>query len=193
MPEDQALATVFFDRDGTLNYDTSYIKTPKELILFSDTRLAIKKCNDVGMRVIVVSNQSGLARGYFSRADLEAIHQYLRDQLREGGAWIDDIFVCPHHPDDACWCRKPNPGMIEQASARYPINLAKSYVVGDKDIDVELAAKAKIKGLLVKTGPSSEDALQMIQANNLPLAFVAECLQDAVHWIIDDVKRVAVS
>ena len=83
--------------------------------------------------------------------------------------------------------------MIEQASVRYPINLAKSYVVGDKYIDVELAAKAHIKGLLVKTGPSSEEALGMIQANHLPVAFVAECLQDAVSWILDDVKRDAVA
>ena len=193
MSGDQDVATVFFDRDGTLNHDTSYIKSPEELVLFPDTLAAIKQCNDSGIRVIVVSNQSGLARGYFSSRDLEAIHQYLRDQLCEGGAWIDDIFVCPHHPDDACWCRKPNPGMIEQALARYPINLEKSYVVGDKYIDVELAVNAHIKGLLVTTGPSSKKSLQMIHENHLPVAFVAECLQDAVRWIVDDVKNVVVA
>lgn len=193
MSKDQNTATVFFDRDGTLNQDTSYIKTPEELVLFPDTLTAIKLCNDAGIRVMVVSNQSGLARGYFSLTDLESIHQYLRDQLGEGGAWIDDFFVCPHHPDDACWCRKPNPGMIEQASARYPISLAKSYVVGDKYIDVELAAKAKLKGLLVKTGPSCEEALRMIQANHLPVACVAECLLDAVNWILHDVKGAEVA
>lgn len=192
MSSEQEVSTIFFDRDGTLNHDTSYIKTPDELVLFPDTLDAIKQCNDAGLRVVVVSNQSGLARGYFTQRDLELIHQSLRDQLNEGGAWIDDIFICPHHPDDACWCRKPNPGMIEQSSARHPINLAKSYVVGDKYIDVELAAKAQVKGLLVKTGPSSEEALRMIQANHLPVACVAECLGDAVNWILNDIKEAEV-
>ncbi len=192
MSEDQNAATIFFDRDGTLNHDTSYIKTPDELVLFPDTLAAIKQCNDAGIRVVVVSNQSGLARGYFSQGDLDSIHQYLCDLLRDGGAWIDEFFVCPHHPDDACWCRKPNPGMIEQAFARYPITLGKSYVVGDKYIDVELAAKAQVKGLLVKTGPSSKEALRMIDANHLPVAYVAECLLDAVKWILNDVKEAEV-
>lgn len=184
----QIPATVFFDRDGTLNHDTSYIKSPQDFVLFPDAVTSVKQCNDAGLRVMVVTNQSGLARGYFSQKDLDEIHQYMREQFRVGGAWIDDIFMCPHHPDENCWCRKPNPGMIEQAGARYPLDLNKSYVVGDKYIDVELAVKAKIKGVLVKTGPSSDEALQMIKINCLPVAHVAESLQDAVCWILNDAK-----
>ncbi len=190
MSVDQSHATVFFDRDGTLNHDTSFIKTPEELVLFPDAVTAVKRCNDAGIRVLMVTNQSGLARGFFSQADLDGIHRCLREQLRDGGAWIDDIFICPHHPDDGCRCRKPNPGMIEQAMARYPIDLAKSYVVGDKSIDVELAAKTQVKGLLVTTGPSSAEELRVIRAHHLPVAHVAECLQNAVDWILADVKRV---
>lgn len=191
MATDQKLPTVFFDRDGTLNHDSSYLKSPDELVLFPDVVSAVKQCNDAGMRVIVVTNQSGLARGYFSQEDLDAIHQKFRDLLREGGAWIDDIFVCPHHPDDGCRCRKPNPGMIEQAQVRYPIDVAKSYVVGDKAIDVGLAAKMQIKGLLVATGPSYAEELQKIQTDQLPVAYVGESLKDIVEWILVDVGRMS--
>ncbi|MDT7041811.1 D-glycero-beta-D-manno-heptose 1,7-bisphosphate 7-phosphatase [Candidatus Nitronereus thalassa] len=180
--------TLFFDRDGTLNRDTGYIKSPEELVLFPGVVEAIKQCNDLGMPVMVVTNQSGLARGFFTTEDLESIHQHLKDQLCNGGAWIDDIFVCPHHPDDGCECRKPNPGMIEQAAARYSIDLEKSYVVGDKYIDVELAARSGLKGVLVKTGPSSEEAHCMIQANQLSVVFIADGLKDAVDWILQDIQ-----
>lgn len=189
MATDQGFPTVFFDRDGTLNHDSSYLKSPDELVLFPDVVSAVKLCNEAGIRVIVVTNQSGLARGYFSQADLDSIHQKLREILRKGGAWIDAIFICPHHPEDGCRCRKPNPGMIEQAQALYPIELGKSYVVGDKSIDVGLAAKMQIKGLLVTTGPSHEEELQRIKISQLPVAHVAENLLDAVEWILADIKR----
>ena len=187
MSQKRFQAAVFLDRDGTLNRDTSYIKNPEEFILFPDSLAAVKQCNGAGLRVLVVTNQSGLARGYFSQKDLDMIHQSLREQLEAGGAWIDDILVCPHHPDDGCWCRKPNPGLIDQATNRYPIDLKKSYMVGDKYIDLELAVKAKIKGVLVKTGPLSQEAHSRIMENNLPVSYVAESLQDAVNWILKDV------
>jgi len=187
MPKKQLQATVFLDRDGTLNHDTSYIKTPEEFVLFPDTLAAVKQCNGAGLRVFVVTNQSGLARGYFSQNDLDAIHQSLREKLDAGGAWVDDILVCPHHPDDGCWCRKPNPGLIDQAVARYPIDMKKSYMVGDKYIDLELAVKAKIKGVLVKTGPLSQEAYTRSMESNLPVSYVATSLQDAVTWILNDV------
>ena len=138
----------------------------------------------------MVTNQSGLARGYFSQLELHAIHEEMRRQLLAGGARIDDILVCPHHPDEGCSCRKPKPGMIEQAAARYPIDLGRSYMVGDKYIDVELAVRARIKGVLVKTGPWSEEACARIVEHRLPVSYVAESLRDAVRWILEDVKRV---
>lgn len=187
MSKKRPRATVFLDRDGTLNHDMNYIKTPEEFVLFPDALAAVKQCNGAGLRVLVVTNQSGLARGYFSQKDLDAIHRSLREQLEAGGAWIDDILVCPHHPDDECWCRKPNPGLIDQASTRYPIDLKKSYMVGDKYIDLELAVKAKIKGVLVKTGPLSQEAHSQSMENNLPVSYVAKNLQDAVTWILEDI------
>lgn len=190
MPVSRSYPTVFFDRDGTLNYDKGYIKTPEDLALFPDTIRAVKQCNEAGLRVFVVTNQSGLGRGFFSQTELDAIHKSLHEQLRAGDAWVDDVFFCPHHPEDGCWCRKPNPGLIDQATARYPINLAKSYMVGDKYADVEVAVRAKIKGLLVKTSPFSQEALRLIQANNMPVAHVADSLQDAVDWILHDIARI---
>lgn len=189
MSKNQLRATVFFDRDGTLNHDMSYVKSSEEFVLFSDTVGAIKQCNEAGLLALVVTNQSGLNRGYFSQKDLDAIHEAMRIQLWFGRAWIDDIFVCPHHPDDGCWCRKPNPGLINQATTRYPIDLANSYMVGDKYIDVELAVRAKIKGLLVKTGPLSQEAHDRCLENHLPVSYIAESLQDAVAWILNDVTQ----
>jgi len=193
MSVEHSHATVFFDRDGTLNRDTGYIKTREELVLFPDTIPAVKRCNDAGLTVIVITNQSGLARGYFSGSDLRAIHEELRGQLLAEGAWIDDILVCPHHPEEGCWCRKPNPGMIEQAAARHEIDLTKSYLVGDKYMDVALAARAKIKGILVKTGPLSEEAIGMIQDHHLSVSYVANRLLDAVDWILEDINQFSVA
>jgi len=103
--------TVFFDRDGTLNPDPGYIRSPDQFELFPGVAQAMAKLKQAGARLIVVTNQSGVARGFVSSADLDAIHAKLGHLLGEAGASLDAIHVCPHHPDDACECRKPN--MIE--------------------------------------------------------------------------------
>ena len=177
-------AAVFVDRDGTLNHDTDYLSSPDQFELFPDVAEAVRRLNLAGLKVILVTNQSGIARGYFSLRDLEAIHRKLRDGLTESKAWLDDVLFCPHHPDDGCRCRKPNPGMIERALVRHTIDVPKSYVVGDRHLDVELAHRVGAKGVLVMTGSNSDDSLAICQKKKLPVDFIAPCFSDAVSWIL---------
>ena len=177
-------AAVFVDRDGTLNRDVDYLSSPDQFELFPDVAEAVRQLNLAGLKVILVTNQSGIARGYFSLRDLESIHQKLRSCLTESKAWLDDVLFCPHHPDDGCRCRKPNPGMIEQALARHEIDVSKSYVVGDRHLDIELAHRVGAKGVLVMTGTTSDDSLATCHKKKLPVAFIAPCFSDAVSWIL---------
>ncbi len=177
-------AAVFVDRDGTLNRDVDYLSSPDQFELFPDVAASVRRLNLAGLKVIVVTNQSGIARGYFLLADLHSIHRKLQDCLAQSRAWLDDVLFCPHHPDDGCWCRKPNPGMIEQALARYPIDVSKSYIVGDRHIDIELAHRVGAKSVLVMTGTNSDDSLAICQNKKLSVAFIAPSFSEAVSWIL---------
>ncbi len=177
-------AAVFLDRDGTLNPDTRYLASPDAFALFPNVPEAVRQLNLAGLKVILVTNQSGIARGYFSYQDLEIIHKKLHNGLAEAKAWLDDVFVCPHHPDDECRCRKPNPGMIEQAIVRHTIDLSTSYVVGDQHLDIELAHRVGAKGILVMTGPNSQDSLAVCHQKKISIDFIAPCFSDAVLWIL---------
>lgn len=184
MSDNNLHAAVFVDRDGTLNPDVPYLSSPNVFELFPKVPEAVRQLNLAGLKVILATNQSGVARGCFSVQDLEAIHKKLEEGLAKAKAWLDDVLFCPHHPDDGCRCRKPNPGMIEQAMARHAINLSKSYVVGDQLLDIELAHGVGAGAVLVLTGPKSHDALAICQKKKLPVDFVAPCFSDAVAWIL---------
>ena len=177
---------MFVDRDGTLNPDVNYLSSPDAFELFPQVPESVARLNRAGLKVILVTNQSGLARGYFSLGDLEAIHEKLKSGLARSKAWLDGIVFCPHHPDARCRCRKPNPGMIEQATARHAIDVSKSYVVGDQSRDVELAHRVGAKGILVMTGPRSDESLAICQTQRVLIDFVATCFSDAVSWILGD-------
>ncbi len=124
--------TIFLDRDGTINRDTGYVRTPDELQLFPGVVAALARANHAGARVVLVTNQSGIARGFLTLDALKAIHANLCARLEAGGGWLDAIYYCPHHPDDKCSCRKPQTGMVSQAVADLAIDLSQSYVVGDQ-------------------------------------------------------------
>lgn len=177
-------AAVFVDRDGTLNPDPGYIASPEKFECFPTVPEAIRQLNRAGLTVIMVTNQSGIARGYFSLQNLEDIHRKLQDDLAKSRAWLDDVLFCPHHPDDGCRCRKPNPGMIELAVARHPIDVAASYVVGDQSRDIEMAHGVGAKGILVMTGRKSQEARAVCREKRVPVDFVAPCFSDAVSWIL---------
>lgn len=190
-PASLAGVTVFLDRDGTLNIDSGYLKSPDDLTVLPGVGAALAKLKQAGARLIVVTNQSGVGRGYFTSKDLEAIHSKLRLLLAEDGVTLDGLYFCPHHPDDRCNCRKPARGMVDRALAELHVDLSRAYVVGDSARDVELARQVGAKGLLVMTGPSGAEALADLTARDLSPDHVADDLSQAVEWIIVHATRKA--
>lgn len=150
---------VFFDRDGTINVDLDYLSDPDELELIPGAARAIREANDLGVKVFVITNQSGVARGLYSEKDVLAVHARLARVLMQAGARIDAFFYCPHHPDfgiapyrKVCTCRKPNTGMLEKARKAFGLDLRASFVVGDKCSDIQTGRKAGCGTVLVLTG-----------------------------------------
>ena len=144
---------VILDRDGVINQDSkAFIKSPEEWIALPGSLDAIARLSRAGWRVVVASNQSGLARGLFSMDTLNAIHAKMRLELAQLGGVIDSIFICPHGPDDGCLCRKPNPGMYRDIARRYEIHLHDVPCVGDSLRDLQAASVAGCTPWLVLTG-----------------------------------------
>lgn len=139
---------VFIDRDGTMAEDVHYCSMEEDFHLFPRTGEAIRLLNE-HYKVVVVTNQSGIGRGYFTEETLERIHWKMRRELAREGAYVDDIFFCPHHPDDNCDCRKPKPKLVYQAAIKHNINLAKSVVIGDTEMDAQLAEKIGIRSIIL--------------------------------------------
>lgn len=145
---------IFFDRDGVLNEDIGYLYKKEDFRWMTGAIAAIKYCNDKGYLVFVITNQSGVARGYYTEDDIKILHQWMQAELGKYEAHIDAFFYCPHHLQgalsqysDACGCRKPKTGMIEQAKERYAIDMENSVLIGDKESDMECAKNAGIKGV----------------------------------------------
>jgi len=144
----------FLDRDGVLNVDHGYTFKPDDLELMPTAAAAVRLLNEAGFFVIVVSNQSGVARGFFTEAAVERFNAHLQEALRAQGARIDAIYYCPHHPEGTvkalairCACRKPQPGMLEQAARDRPIDRGRSFLIGDKDDDIAAARAFGIRGV----------------------------------------------
>lgn len=182
--------TVFLDRDGTVNRDTGYVKTPEELELLPGVVEAVARLKRAGACVVLVTNQSGVARGFLTIAGLEAIHARLRALLEAGGAWLDAVYYCPHHPDDGCLCRKPQTAMVDRAMADLALDPSGAvYVVGDQKRDVELARRVGARSVLVMSGPTSLDAITALEADGQLPDRVTDGLAQAVDWIIEDVAK----
>lgn len=150
---------VFLDRDGTINVEKEYLHRVEEFEFIPGAAEAIRLLNDAGFLVIVVTNQSGIARGYYDEAALEEIHRHMERELSRFGASVDACYFCPHHPQHGigdyrkeCACRKPLPGMLLQAADDWSIDLSASFIIGDKLADVEAGLKAGCLPLLVRTG-----------------------------------------
>jgi heptosyltransferase II len=178
--------TVFLDRDGTVNRDTGYIKSPQELDLLPGVVEAVARLNRAGARVVLVTNQSAIARGFITVDQLKTIHAVLLTRLEEGGARLDAIYYCPHHPNDGCRCRKPQPAMIHRAAADLSLDLSRAYVVGDQPRDIELARHVGARSVLVLSGQTTREAVLDREPNGMTPHFVAESLGDAVEWIVGD-------
>ena len=185
---------IFIDRDGTMNVSKGFISKADDLELIPGTIDAIKAINKSGALAIVITNQPVIARGECSFEELHNIHNKLKTLLGEKGAFVDDIFYCPHHPDKGfegevpelkfdCECRKPKTGMIEEAVKKYNIDLSKSYMVGDSTMDLETARNAGIKSVLVDTGFAGNDGKYDRSCD-----IEADNLLDAVEKIIKDFR-----
>lgn len=183
--------TVFLDRDGTTNRDTGYIKTPEELQMFPGVVEAVARLKRSGARVVLITNQSGVGRGLFSLEALDAIHARLRAVFEAGGAPLDGLYYCPHHPDDGCTCRKPGTAMVERAVTDLGLEMSRAYVIGDQKRDVELAGRIGAKSVLVTTGPTSAQALEELHQAGTAPDCVATDLSHAVTWLFGDVEKAA--
>jgi len=177
---------VFLDRDGTINEEMGYINHLSRFRLEPQAVPAIRRLNAAGVKVVVVTNQSGAARGYFPASLVDEIHAHLKQLLAAGGAQLDGIYACLHGPADGCTCRKPKPTLIQQAARDLDLELARSYLVGDRYKDIETAANAGVKGILVLTGYGRGEYEYLRAAQPVQPVFVAPDLEAAVEWILED-------
>ncbi len=182
---------VFIDRDGTINEQMGYVNHLSRFRILPRVPQAIRMLNRHGFLVVVVSNQSGVARGYYSLDLVKTLHHLLVTRIREKKGTIDGIFFCPHHPAGSvpefsrdCDCRKPKTGLIEQARKSFEIDLQRSFVVGDMCTDMELAQRAGVPGVMVKTGYGLGEIEYILPRKTAKPAHLAEDLLDAVRWIL---------
>lgn len=198
---------VFLDRDGTLNREIQYLYRKEDLEIFPDVPGALRILKQQGYRLVVVTNQAGVARGYYRESDVEELHRYMNELLKAQGAEIDHFFYCPHHPEHGngayrtvCHCRKPGTGMLEMAERYYDIDKSRSWMIGDKRIDIECGRNYGVRTALVGTGygaaerenirrelgpaapGADEDKKESIAL--LPYDLYADCLQEAAKAII---------
>jgi D-glycero-D-manno-heptose 1,7-bisphosphate phosphatase len=182
-------AAVFLDRDGTLIREVGYLSRPEQVEILPSVGAALRALRDYGFKLVVVTNQSAVARGRLSESALASIHLLLREKLAAEGAFLDAIYYCPHHPSEGqgdyrivCNCRKPRTGMVDQAVADLGLSRLVSYVVGDQATDMELAAQVGATGILLHDGPA--------QATVGEPPVVADLWQ-AAQWIIAKESRLA--
>lgn len=182
---------VFIDRDGTISEEVGYINHASRFRTFQYAAEAIKKLNDSGWLAIVVTNQAGVARGYFAEEMVQTVHQRMTDDLAGGGAKLDAVYYCAHHPSVGeppyrfdCDCRKPKPGLITRAAGDFAIDLENSWMVGDRYSDIELARNAGVKSAFVLSGYGrGEWEHQRANWTEQP-DLVAEDLLEAVRLIV---------
>jgi len=171
---------VFLDRDGTVNEEVGYLGRPGDVRLAPGAAAALIKLRRVGFKLVIVSNQSGVARGFFTEEDVDAVNARLVELLRNEGACVDAIYYCPHL--DGCECRKPKMGMIERARSELGVEPRRSYVIGDHKSDMLLAQNAGATGVMVLTGHGADEAEKV--ADCAP-AHIAADIAGAVDWIIE--------
>lgn len=180
---------VFLDRDGTLNIDPGYLNDPNLVELFPNTGKALSKLKKLKFKLIVISNQSGIARGKLKKENVDSINMKINDLLSVDNVQIDAFYYCPFHPDfstkEESSCRKPSPKLVFQAAEELNINLPESYFVGDSESDIECGINAGIKTILVKTGKGKESFSILQKENKIP-TFVAENIFDASNYIQRD-------
>lgn len=195
--EDKKRPVVFLDRDGTLNIERGYIHNLTDLELIDGAAEAIKRLNDSGIAAILVTNQSGAARGYYAETHILDLNKRLVDLLHKEGAYLDAVYYCPHLAEGTvepyvqeCGCRKPEIGMVEQAYAEHEdLDRARAFVVGDKATDVELAVNCSAKGILVVTG-YGQSVLDGTYQWKVTPDYTAKTITEAIDWVFQELSRI---
>ncbi|WYD81886.1 MAG: D-glycero-beta-D-manno-heptose 1,7-bisphosphate 7-phosphatase [Candidatus Electrothrix gigas] len=186
---------VFLDRDGTINEQMGYINHISRFILLPGVATAIRTLNEQNIPVVVVTNQSGLARGYFPPVLLDAVHAQMERELAAQDAHIDGLYICPHHPEakeeqfrKVCTCRKPQTGLLEQAAAELELDLTRSFMVGDRWSDLKCGNRVGATSVLVLTGYGRGDLEYIGPEQEIQPDKIAEDLSEAVDWIIEQLQ-----
>jgi len=182
---------VFLDRDGTVNEEVGYLSDLRQLKLLPGAGAAIRKLNAARIKVVLVTNQSGVARGYFPESFVHDTHELLLRMLGDEGARLDGIYYCPHHPKSGsshytkeCDCRKPATGLLDRAAKDLDIDLGKSFMVGDKWSDVELGQRAGCRSILVRSGHAHGEPGNSRPSHIKDPDFTAHDLAEAADWIL---------
>ena len=180
---------VFLDRDGTISEEVGYLNHISRFRMLSGAAAAIRRLNEAGLPVVVVTNQSGVGRGYFPESLVREVHERMLSDLAGESARLDGVYYCPHVSRDACACRKPKTGMLERAAADLRLDLDRSFVVGDRSGDVELAHRARCRSILVRTGYGLGELAWHAKNWRHQPDFVAANLSEAVQWILGESTR----
>lgn len=170
---------VVLDRDGTIIEERNYLSDPNGVTLIPGVARALGELRGLGLGLVVITNQAGVGRGFFDVGTLDRIHEQLSTLLKNEGVELDGIYVCPHHPDDGCPCRKPKPGLMERASRELNFDPAQSFVIGDKALDVEFGQVANATTILIRTGYGREVEAGGFATPN----YICDDLSDAVRVI----------
>ncbi len=169
----------FLDRDGTLIEEKNYLSDPDAVVVISGSAEAIGRLHSAGAKVVVISNQAGVGRGYFGEEVVHTIHHRIQEILQKDGSRIDAFYFCPHHPDDGCDCRKPRIGLFRRAAEDYKMPLT-GVMIGDNASDVQAGLAAGLTTILVRTGYGEK----IISANQVKPHYTAATLFDAVDWYL---------
>ncbi len=173
---------VFLDRDGTIMEDSNYVGDVGRVQVIPSAAVALRQLQQAGYKLFIITNQSGVGRGYFSREAVEAIHAHLDEYFGRNGVRFDRYYVCPHHPEDNCDCRKPKPKFLLDAAREYELDLSRCFVVGDRSSDIQTGINAGAPTILVLTGVGRETlAKQEVKPDH-----VAGDIGAAAAWILKD-------
>lgn len=175
---------VFLDRDGTMIAEKNYLHRPEDVEIFPATRMGLKKLCDADFKLFIVTNQSGIARGYFTMADAEKVNQFLRDELARDGIQFERIYIAPEKPEEPSRGRKPSPQFLFDARDEFDLDLSQSFMVGDKVIDLESGWNAGVKkSILVRTGYGAK--VECDDAEKISRAVIVDDLDKAADWILN--------
>lgn len=182
------IKAVFLDRDGVLIHDVHFLSDINDVMIYEDVIESLKRLKENDYLLILITNQSGVARGYFDEDFVNKTHEYLNRKFAEDNVQLDGVYYCPHHVDGKppynkkCSCRKPEPGLIKQAKIDFDIDLSKSYMIGDKLCDVELAINSGVRGILVETGKGASEKAEVLQS--YPETTIVPNFSGAVDYIL---------